>query len=460
MLHVWNPRGGWWGEGDEKFFVDGEKFPSTFGTGSEDYFGYAWGNPHLFAKPYHAQTFTQNNQGHQSLLRLHIVDNVPFEKSFEGCIEKYFKNDRGTLYAATVWWYLAPGGKDPYGPVPVAQRDGYYVRPQPIFAGFKVLNEPHGEPQLQPMASFGKGMWKNDEQLWWTGARPGDELALALPVRRSGKHDLTVHLTKARDYAIVQFFVDGQRAGEPIDLYNPSVIPVGPIALGSFDLSEGQHRLVVKIVGANPAAEKSYMFGIDRVDLAAKNDRQAGPPVWRPQRGLAAFARRSYNRLMPTIEISGLSKSYRVYQKKEGLLAAVRGLFRRQYRIVEAVRGIDLTVEQGEFVAFLGPNGAGKTTTLKAALRRDHAHGRHGPGDGLRSLAARKRLSPPLRPGDGAEEPTLVGPARRTSRSACTSKSIASSRPLSTAPATSWSICSRSASCWGSRSASCRWASG
>ena len=50
-LHVWNPRGGWWGEGDEKFFVDGEKFPSTFGTGSEDYFGYAWGCPSLFQKP-------------------------------------------------------------------------------------------------------------------------------------------------------------------------------------------------------------------------------------------------------------------------------------------------------------------------------------------------------------------------------------------------------------------------
>jgi ABC-2 type transport system ATP-binding protein len=68
---------------------------------------------------------------------------------------------------------------------------------------------------------------------------------------------------------------------------------------------------------------------------------------------------------MAIIEIEGLAKSYRVYQKQEGLLAALGGLFRRRYRTVEAVRGIDLTVEQGEFVAFLGPNGAGKTTTLK-----------------------------------------------------------------------------------------------
>ena len=46
-------------------------------------------------------------------------------------------------------------------------------------------------------------------------------------------------------------------------------------------------------------------------------------------------------------------------------MASMRGLFNREYREVLAVRGIDLEVEQGEFVAFLGPNGAGKTTTLK-----------------------------------------------------------------------------------------------
>ena len=87
---------------------------------------------------------------------------------------------------------------------------------------------------------------------------------------------------------------------------------------------------------------------------------------------------------MSTIEITDLVKSYRVYQKQEGLKAAMAalrpsrvyqkqeglkaamaGLFRREYREVTAVRGINMTVEQGEFVAFLGPNGAGKTTTLK-----------------------------------------------------------------------------------------------
>ena len=68
---------------------------------------------------------------------------------------------------------------------------------------------------------------------------------------------------------------------------------------------------------------------------------------------------------MPIIQIEQLVKNYQVYQKKEGLNASLRGLFRREYRNVEAVRGIDLEVEKGEFVAFLGPNGAGKTTTLK-----------------------------------------------------------------------------------------------
>lgn len=68
---------------------------------------------------------------------------------------------------------------------------------------------------------------------------------------------------------------------------------------------------------------------------------------------------------MPIIEVNDLTKHYRVYQKREGIGGSIRGLFHREFREVKAVQGINLTVEQGEFVAFLGPNGAGKTTTLK-----------------------------------------------------------------------------------------------
>jgi ABC-2 type transport system ATP-binding protein len=53
------------------------------------------------------------------------------------------------------------------------------------------------------------------------------------------------------------------------------------------------------------------------------------------------------------IEISGLTKSFKSRKAKKGR------------EIVEAVRGIDLTVDAGEIYGFLGPNGAGKSTTLR-----------------------------------------------------------------------------------------------
>lgn len=271
MLHVWNPQGGWWGEGDEKFFVDGEQFPSTIGTGSEDYFGYAWCHPGLFQRPFHAQTMTSGNRGHQSVLRWQIGDTVPFHTAFDGYIEKYYRTEeKGTQYAVTVCWYLAPGGKDPYEPVAVEDRHGYYIKTAATAGGFKILGEPMGSIQTQDLSHFKAGKWKNNDHLWWTGAKPGQKLEVAVPVKKAGTYQVSVVLTKARDYGIVQLSLDGKKAGPPIDLYNPEVINTEPIPLGTFDLTEGEHALGVEIVGANDKADKAYMFGLDYVVFEMK----------------------------------------------------------------------------------------------------------------------------------------------------------------------------------------------
>ena len=163
MLHVWNPRGGWWGEGDEKFFVDGEKFPSTFGTGSEDYFGYAWCSEKLFQQAFHNQTVSVANNacghptpeesgGHVSNNRWHIADNVPFHTSFEGAIEKYFPNERPTRYACVAYWYQAQAHQ-PWPPIEgVEQRVDTEAKLMAAFLDFlRQAKECTGSTPIEPL---------------------------------------------------------------------------------------------------------------------------------------------------------------------------------------------------------------------------------------------------------------------------------------------------------------------
>ncbi len=275
MLHIWNPRGSWWGEGDEKFFVDGEKFPSSIGTGSEDYFGYAWCDPGLFQNAYHNQTHNDGyNRGHVVVNRWHISDNIPFQKSFEGCIEKYYPNARPTLYATTAYWYLAAGGKDPYPQIALAERVGYWTNVLPLFRvdgalegeKLKILSKTGGQTEVQDMTGF-PGQWSSDLHLWWLEGHPGDKLELAVPVEKAGKYELRARLTKAPDYAIVRLRLDGQDVGAPVDLYAPEVSATRVLKLGEHDLTAGTHTFGVEIVGANEKAAKAYMFGLDYIKL-------------------------------------------------------------------------------------------------------------------------------------------------------------------------------------------------
>lgn len=69
--------------------------------------------------------------------------------------------------------------------------------------------------------------------------------------------------------------------------------------------------------------------------------------------------------MLGRVEAAGLTKQFRVFQRREGLGGAIRDLFQREYQTLTAVDSISFTIEPGEMVGYIGPNGAGKSTTVK-----------------------------------------------------------------------------------------------
>ncbi len=131
----------------------------------------------------------------------------------------------------------------------------------------KAIGKVAGNARPQGMQNFSGGKWSGGTHLWWTGAKVGDKLSLAVPVDEPGEYEVFVGLTKARDYGMVSMTVNGAGSGVPVDLYDPEVVTTGPISLGTHSLSKGDNRLVIEITGANSKAVKAYMFGLDYVYL-------------------------------------------------------------------------------------------------------------------------------------------------------------------------------------------------
>lgn len=107
-MSVIENKDGWWGEGDDMFFVDGEKLPSINGTGSEDYFLGAWdfgGKPFAYGL-FGAPVVGAELQGARwSVYRFHLDSPIPFTKSLRATIEHGHANDRGDNFYSVAYWY-------------------------------------------------------------------------------------------------------------------------------------------------------------------------------------------------------------------------------------------------------------------------------------------------------------------------------------------------------------------
>jgi hypothetical protein len=122
---VLNPQSGWWGEGDEKIYVDDawdRGFPTHFGTGTEDYYGWAGGvNPTRqdeFSTPFLANVrvggLNEDTQGYNICVRHRGLDAIPFQRRFVFDMESSFGVDIRHPwdllgYSAVTFWYAKPG---------------------------------------------------------------------------------------------------------------------------------------------------------------------------------------------------------------------------------------------------------------------------------------------------------------------------------------------------------------
>lgn len=274
-LAIFNGTAAWWGEGDEKIFVDGESFPSHFGTGTEDYYGYAWCRPEFFQAPFHAQPSGAGNftPGLSVNSRYRSLDAIPFTESIKFDMEMWHWRQTIVNFSPAAFWYARPGAEwnvepDPEtAALPVALRRSDVVevfRAENALEGeeFKKLEMTGGTLEVQEIPDH---RWSNDSQIWWRDAKVGDRLVLEFTAPKAGRYEVVANLTKANDYGVVRVAINDGPAKE-FDRYH-TVVAHDALVLGTFELSAGANQLSVEIVGSNERAIHRHMFGLDYLQL-------------------------------------------------------------------------------------------------------------------------------------------------------------------------------------------------
>lgn len=211
--------GNWWGEGDEKILVDGEPAPSTFGTGSEDYFNYSWSRPDLFDHPYCGQPLDSgpDTAGYVSNHRFQVLDAIPFEKSLGVFLELWSHNRTpGLSYARIAYHYARPGAIDDHrGLMPSDLKVVPLPRREPVAAGGAAGARFHFVAQLRPEATAGRvetvpfPLATHLEVLHWQ-AEKGARLKFNLPIEKEGRTAIHLVAVHRPDGATVRALLDGQ----------------------------------------------------------------------------------------------------------------------------------------------------------------------------------------------------------------------------------------------------------
>ncbi len=275
VMSVFNPIPSWYGEGDEKIWVDGESFPSILGTGTEDYYNASWAPNPIFQTPFSSQPRIDEprSQGQNVYTRTRNLDGVTFTKSLKFDFEITTWRESQVDYATTTYWYGAPGARSNLEPQPDEAR-----RPVEVLAAPFVIQ---GATEIESLPIVGKseglfteiqdnrvfsGQWSGDRHLLMRGRRVGDFVEVAIPAVGRSARRLTLYATRANDYATLRFSVNGHAILGDFNGYAGTPTPSGAIPLGVFTPENGRFVLRAEVVGCDArCVGDRYLAGLDAV---------------------------------------------------------------------------------------------------------------------------------------------------------------------------------------------------
>jgi len=273
----------WFGEGDEKIYIDGEKKPLIWGTGTEDYFLSAWGLKTTSTPYFGVPCFDGWGivGGHTSAYRWHINDPIVFNTAIKVTFEHYgwlspdenpgYKsdswNEREDDYASVAFWYQT--GEPTFEARAPAAAERKLPNLDLIFPARQFIDKQfHGQGQAvaQELDIYAGGqllyMPTTQEDAW---------VEIPFEVKIKEPRRLLLNITTSYDYGKYQAYLGGVKIGPVMDLYS------GQIANKEYHLLDfwpepGKYTLRLECVGKNSLAG-GYYLGIESIRLRERRPR-------------------------------------------------------------------------------------------------------------------------------------------------------------------------------------------
>jgi hypothetical protein len=291
VLNIIQTQMGWFGEGDDMFYVDDEPTPRIEGTGTEDYFNDAWalrvsdgawtGIPVAEGEGFGARL---------TGFRWHGTDPVPFQKSLRVAIEHFgwtYNADgtarsgfeeRSDFFSSVAFWYQKGVNEDlpelPYGSARLPFGNALQIE---VENNLQDVTTEKGE------ASVEKEVFWSKDVLFLKAQGPDAKINIPFDVPRDGYYEVIAQVAQAPDYGNYVATLDGKQTNSMLITWGPLQTQTPPVEiihnyqpeifvgidhrLGWFRLAKGRHVLTFSCLGKdNPAT--GYNLGVDGVVLA------------------------------------------------------------------------------------------------------------------------------------------------------------------------------------------------